>query len=201
MLARAATAIGVAILITFTADHAAPFGFRMFGVFALVTGVVLVLAALRSADARPWLAAQGVLGIVAGLVAVFSPGAGLAFLVFLVSTWAAVTGFLELYLGLRARRSAAASRVDSAGSLAKDRLFVGGLTALFAVAILLVPVDYNLPYMGADKVERFLTGSIIVVGALGAYCAILGVYLVIAAMSLRWADNADASALATESRS
>ena len=203
MLARASTAIGVAIIITFTADHAASFGFRMFGASAIVSGVVLVFAALRSADARSWLLAQGALGIAAGLVAVLSPNAGLPFLVLLASTWAAITGFLELYLGLRARR-AGSSRAASGtlgGTLAKDRLFVGGLTVLLAVAVLLIPIDYNLPYMGADKVERFLTASVIVVGALGAYCAVLGVYLVIAAMSLRWADKADAAAPAPESRS
>ena len=202
MLARAATAIGVAIIITFTADHAASFGFRMFGAFAILTGIVLLLSGLRSTDARPYLVAQGVLGIIAGLVGVLAPNAGLPFLLFLVSVWAALTGFLELYLGLRARRRAAASRInDSTSTLAKDRLFIGGLTALLAVAVLLVPSDYNLPYMGADKVERFLTASVIVVGALGAYCAIVGVYLVIGAMSLRWADKADAPAPAPEARS
>ena len=202
MLARAATAIGVAIIITFTADHSASFGFRMFGAFAILTGTVLLLSGLRAADARAYLVAQGALGIVAGLVAVLSPSAGLPFLLFLVSVWAALTGFLELYLGLRARRRAAASRTDgSAGTIAKDRLFIGALTALLAVAVLLVPSDYNLPYMGADEVQRFLTASVIVVGALGAYCAIMGVYLVIGAMSLRWADKADASAPAPEARS
>jgi hypothetical protein len=44
-------------------------------------------------------------------------------------------------------------------------------------------------FTGPDGVARELTASVIVVGALGAYWVIIGVYLVIAAFSLKWASS------------
>jgi hypothetical protein len=45
-------------------------------------------------------------------------------------------------------------------------------------------------------VERQLTASIIFVGFIGAYGAILAVYLVIAGLSLKWADRPVAASAA-----
>jgi hypothetical protein len=115
--------------------------------------------------------------ILAGLAAIAVPGAGLPFLVFVVTVYAVVTGFLELYLGLRGRR---------AGGPAKDRIFLGGLTIVLAIALLLVPPGFAQSFTGPDGIARQLTASVVVVGLLGAYWAVAGVYLVIAGLSLRW---------------
>lgn len=180
LVARAAVAIAVAIFITFSADHSATLGYRMFAIFAIVSGLVVLAIALRSPDSagrRPWFAAQGIVGVVAGALAAFSTDAGVPFLLFLVSGWAAITGCIELVTGLRAR-----GRVAQA----KDWIFAGALTAAFAIVVLLIPAGYREAYIGPDEVERFLTASVILVGGLGAYCAILGVFIAIAAFSLRW---------------
>lgn len=190
VLLRALPAIALAAVITFNADHSTRLGFTTFGIFAAVSGAIVLAGALRGLDAgvvRWCFVAQGALGVLAGLVAVFSGGAGLGFLIFLVSAWAALTGFLELYSGLRSR-----GRLDSS----RDWLFAGGLTVLLAVAVLLVPADYAQPFMGPDGVERALTASVVLVGLLGAYNAILGVYLVIAGLSLKWADRSVAATAA-----
>ena len=161
LVARAAVAIAVAI-------------------FAIVSGLVVLAIALRSPDSagrRPWFAAQAIVGVVAGALAAFSTDAGVPFLLFLVSGWAAITGCIELVTGLRAR-----GRVAQA----KDWIFAGALTAAFAIVVLLIPAGYREAYIGPDEVERFLTASVILVGGLGAYCAILGVFIAIAAFSLRW---------------
>ncbi len=179
-VARAVPAIVVAIVVTFSADHSPTLGYLTFGAFGVVSGAVLVAAALRAAARgidRALTLAQGLLGVVAGVVALAITGGGLPFLVFLITAFSALTGFLELYLGMRGRR-----RVQGAG----DRIFVGGLTVLLAIVVLLVPPDYVQEFTGPDGVERALTASIIVVGTLGAYWAILGVYLVIAGLSLKW---------------
>jgi uncharacterized membrane protein HdeD (DUF308 family) len=135
--------------------------------------------------------AQGAVSIALGAIALFTTGAGLPFLILLLSAWAVITGFLELYTGLRSR-----GRLD----YARDWLFAGGLTVLFAIVVLVVPGDYNQPFTGPDGIERALTASVILVGVLGAYGAVLGVYLVIAGLSLKWANRA-AAATAAESGS
>jgi uncharacterized membrane protein HdeD (DUF308 family) len=182
-VARAIPAIVLAAVVTFSSDHSAPLGYITFGVFAVVAGAILVASALRLSArgvVRSVTLAQGVVSALAGIVALVLPAGGLPFFVFLVSAFAAITGFLELYLGLRSRRSV---------SSARDWIFVGGLTAVLAVVLLLVPPGFTQSFTGPDGVERQLTASIIVVGVLGAYWAIVGVYLVIAGLSLKWSTD------------
>ena len=182
-VARAVPAIALAVVVTFSSDHSAPLGYITFGVFAVVAGSILVASALRFTArgvVRAVTLAQGVVTALAGVVALALPAGGLPFFVFLVTAFAAITGFLELYLGLRSRRSV---------SSARDWIFVGGLTAVLAIALLLVPPGFTQSFTGPDGVERQLTASIIVVGFLGAYWAILGVYLVIAGLSLKWSTD------------
>ena len=183
-LARAVPAIVLAVVVTFTADHSASLGMLVFGIFAVVTGAVLIASALRTGVTgvvRTVTFAQGILTVLAGVVSLALPAAGLPFFVFLLTAFAAVTGFLELYLGLRSRGRSSSSR---------DWVFVGALTALLAIVVLLVPPGFSQSFTGPDDIQRVLTASVIVVGALGAYWAILGVYLVIAGLSLRWATAA-----------
>ncbi|MGV8885834.1 MAG: DUF308 domain-containing protein [Microbacteriaceae bacterium] len=178
--ARGLVAVVIALVVTFSADHSAELGYRLFAIFALLSGIVGIVMALRSvasAGRRSWFIGQGAICVAAGVVAVASSSAGVPFLLFLISSWAALTGAIELVTGLRAR-----ARIAQA----KDWIFAGALTGAFAIAVLLIPAGYNEAYIGPDKVERFLTSSVVLVGALGAYAAILGVFLMIAAFSLRW---------------
>ena len=194
MVARGAVAVVIAVFITFSADHSAELGYRMFSIFALVSGLVVLLTGLRSPDSvgrRAWFAAQGALGVAAGLVAALSSAAGIPFLLFLVSCWAALTGAIELVTGLRARGRVAQAR---------DWVFSGALTALFAVVVLLIPAGYEEAYVGPDSVTRYLTASVMLVGGIGAYAAILGVFLLIAASSLRWPIKPSASPVVESER-
>lgn len=190
-LARAIPALVLAVVVTFSADHSAPLGYLTFGLFGAACGAVLTVFALRSQSGavRTVQLVQGVITVIAGVVSLAMINGGLPFFLFLVSVWAAVTGFLELYLGLRGR-----GRDRSA----RDWTFVGGVTALLAIVVLLVPPGFVQPFTGPDGVDRALTASVIVVGALGAYWAILGVYLVIAALSLKWAVEPQPAAVGTE---
>lgn len=190
-VARAVPAAALAAVVTFSSDHSTPLGFLVFGIWAVVTGGVLGVGALRFAAGveRGIRLIQAVVTLVAGVVALAMPGGGLPFFIFLVTATAAITGFLELYLGLRARGK---------DSSAKDSLFVGGLTALLAIVVLLVPPGFVQGFTGPDGVARELTASIIVVGVLGAYWAIVAVYLVIAGLSLKWAPATPAPVLVGE---
>ncbi|MGV8858407.1 hypothetical protein [Rhodoglobus sp.] len=182
-LARAIPAIAVAIAVTFSADHSARLGLVTLASFTLVAGAVILTASVLSPHRgiqRTLLITQGVVTVMTAIAAFVATGGGQAYFVFLLTAFAAITGFIELYLGLRSRGRDASSR---------DWVFVGSLTAILALVVLLVPPGFAQPYTGPDGVDRELTASIVVVGLLGAYWAILGVYLVIAALSLKWSSN------------
>ena len=191
-LARAVPAIALAVVVTFSANHSAALGLITLGVFGIVTGAVVLVAAFRSpahAVIRGVQLVQGGVSLLVGIIAIVVPGAGLPFLVLLITAFAVVTGFLELYLGLRGRRDHVQAR---------DWMFVGGLTVLLAIAVLFVPPDFVQSFVGPDKVARELTASIVTVGLLGAYWVILGVFLVIAALSLKWSTGPTAVPVRSE---
>lgn len=172
-IVRAVLALVPAAIITFTADHAAEFGLLVFGAFALASGLLLAALSWRTLGdprERTLFAVQGLVGVIAGVLALALNGGGLGFFLYVVSVWAAVTGFLELYSGVRVRGRSASAR---------DWMLVGGLTAALSLAFLLLPPN-----------------AVVSVGLLGAYLVILGVYLVIAGLSLKWAP-ADAPTTAT----
>ena len=175
-LLRAIPALALAVVITFTPDHSSPLGLIALGVYGLVAGAVIAWGGVRSQGVeRGVLVAQGGILAVVGVVAIVVVGGGLPFLIFLLSSMAAITGFLELYLGLRG------------GTLRRDRLFVGAVTALLAIGVLIVPPGFEQATAGVDGPTGVLTASTIVVGALGAYLAVIGVYLVIVGLSIKWA--------------
>jgi uncharacterized membrane protein HdeD (DUF308 family) len=175
-------AIVLALVVTFSADHSATLGLVTFGVFAIATGAIIGGFALRmpGSTARTIQFIQAAVGIVAGVAALARTSGGLPLLILLVSAFAALTGFLELYLGWRSR-----GRERSA----RDWTFVGALTIALAIAVLLVPADFRQAFTGPDTVERELTASVIVVGLMGAYWVIVGLFLVIAGLSLKWAPQ------------
>ena len=164
-IARAAIAVVPAAVITFNRDHSAAFGLLTFGAFALASGVLLAWSWLVLPDRRSGrlFLMQGIVGIVAGALALAFHAGGLGFFLYLVSVWGAVTGFLELYSG---------SRVRGRLLVAKDWMLVGALTAALALLFLLLPPN-----------------TVVSVGLLGAYLAVLGMYLVIAGLSLKWAKT------------
>ena len=70
----------------------------LFGVFAVISGITAVVAALRNREEQGWalLLIEGILGIMAGTVALVWPGiTALAFL-YLLAAWAILTGITEL---------------------------------------------------------------------------------------------------------
>lgn len=184
-LIRSAAAVAAGLVITFSADHSAFFGLLVFGIFAVSSGFVLGWGGRRLEDRRlrAISLAEAVSAAALGIAALVfvTTGPGTLFLAIIV--YGAVTGFLELYLGLRARGRHEAAR---------DWITVGVLSALLAIAVLLVPADYALPWSADDKgvpVTGILTSQIIVVGILGAYAILVGVYLAISGFSARWSDQ------------
>jgi uncharacterized membrane protein HdeD (DUF308 family) len=81
----------------------------LFGIAALVDGVLALASLGRGADAleRPrWaLALEGIAGIAAGAVTLFWPGITAVLLISIVAVWSIVTGGAELAAGMKLERS------------------------------------------------------------------------------------------------
>lgn len=160
---RGLLALVPAAVITFSPNHSPDLGLLVFGAWAIASGLIVGALSMRLLAARgirSLFVVNAVVTVVAGLLAVTVPG-GLPFLLYLVSVWAAVTGFVELYAGLRSRGRTPAAR---------DWIAVGAFTAVLAVVFLLLPPD-----------------AVTAVGLLGGYLVILGVFLLIGGFSLKWA--------------
>ena len=186
-VARAIPAAVVAIVITFSADHSATLGLLAFGGFAIASGAVIAVLAWRrmaGSGVRAYLVAQGLVSIALGGLALALPR-GVPSLFLVVTVWAALTGALELYSGLRARRQHVASG---------DLLTVGAITAAAAIVFVLIPPEFAQQFTGPDGVERMLDSAVVAVGLLGAYAAIIAVFLVIAGLSAKWGTQKAAPA-------
>lgn len=168
LLWRAAPALVAAIVITFSRNHAAAVGLSVFAGFAIVSSVILVVAIARvplNGSDRILFGIQAVVTAVTGAIALVSLGGGLSALVLILSVWAGLTGALELYAGYR--------QADRA--MSREWMTTGTFTAILAIIMAVVPVN-----------------DVYAVGLFGAYGAILGVYVVIAGVSLRSDESASA---------
>jgi hypothetical protein len=172
------------VAIAFTAEHSPHFGLLSFGAFAVVNAFVLGILALRRlgpSRTRPYFVTQAVVSLVLGTVALAANAGSIGFLFLVVTAFAAITGLLELYSGIRTRRRFVAST---------DWLVIGGLTVIAAVVFLVIPPEYSQSFKDPDGVVRVLDASVVVVGIVGAYAAIAAVYLVIAGLSAKWGTQA-----------
>jgi len=198
-VARAIPAAGLALWITFSADHSAVFGLLVFGVYGIVGGIVLgAIAWLRlgGSGVRTLFLVQAVVSLVVGIIALITdavvagsgaPHPGVSFFFILLVIFFAITGALELYSATRTRRRYVAST---------DWFAVGGLTAIAAIVFLAIPPGYSQSFTGPDKVLRVLDSAVVAVGLLGAYGAIMAVYLLIAGLSAKWGTQSAATIVA-----
>jgi hypothetical protein len=126
---------------------------------------------------------QAIVSVAAGVAALIGMHGGLPVLLVVVALWGIIAGFLELYAGVRSRGKRA---------VARDWIFIGALTVLFAVVCLVIPPGYVQHYNApGDGGSRILNASVMVVGAMGIYGAVVAVYLAIAGFSLRFGATAN----------
>lgn len=105
----------------------------IFAVFALATGVITVLAAVRGASrgGTAWLLlADGIVVMTGGLMIMLSPGLTLAHVIQIIAVIALVVGVFEVAAGFHLRRH-----------IADEWMLVlsGLISAAFAVCLLVVP--------------------------------------------------------------
>jgi uncharacterized membrane protein HdeD (DUF308 family) len=126
-----------------------------FGAYALVDGVLAIVAGFRGSEGSRWLLlAEGVLGVLVGLVAFFWPGITALVLLFLISAWAILTGLLKGIMAIAFRRS-----IENEGLMGLS----GVLSVLFGVVLAVLPG----------------VGLLSLVWLVGIYALIFGVALIV----------------------
>lgn len=105
----------------------------LFGAFALLEGVFLIISGIRSRhEQKRWwvLILQGIISIGAGVIAFVAPLATAIALLYLMASWAIVSGILEIVVAIRLRKE-----MEGEWMLILDGL----VTILFGLALVLVP--------------------------------------------------------------
>ena len=135
----------------------------IFGIYAIIDGILAITAALRGFRKKErWgaMLLQGLVGVVAGVIAVFWPGIGALALTYLVAAWALVTGAFEIAAAIRLRKAIKGEWL---------LLIAGLLSIVFAVLIALFPG----------------VGALTLVWWLGAYALAYGVISLVLALRVR----------------
>jgi uncharacterized membrane protein HdeD (DUF308 family) len=135
----------------------------IFALYALIDGVTnLILSATGSSKHGSWWALlfEGLVGVAAGVLTFFWPGITVLALVWLIATWAIVTGILEIAAAIKLRRV-----------ITNEWLLMlsGALSILFGVYLFGFPI----------------AGAIGIAWVLGAYAAVTGIILVVLGIRLR----------------
>ena len=135
----------------------------LFGVYAIIDGVLSIIGGVRAAEhhERWWtFLLEGLVDILAGIIAFGAPAAAAFALVFVVAFWAMITGALELVAAVRLRREIEGEWL----------LVLNGIVSLVFGGILLL---------------RPAAGLLVVVWWIGAYAIVFGILLLALAFKLR----------------
>lgn len=127
----------------------------IFGAYALVDGAFAVVLGLAYAkDIRRWwiFVLEGLISIIAGLIALTQPGLTALVFLYMIAAWAVVTGILEIIAAVRLRRE-----ITNEWLLA-----LGGVLSVVVGALLAIQPE---------------TGGVAVIWLIGAYSLIFGVLL------------------------
>jgi len=142
----------------------------LFGVYALVDGVVSVVGAILNRKTSPnWtlLLIMGLISIIAGIFAISNPGVTSLALLYIIAVWALLIGLVSILTAVRLRREIEGEWVMIAA---------GVLSIVFGIALIVAP--------GA--------GAVALVWLIGAYAIILGILdMLLAARARRWARAFD----------
>ena len=104
----------------------------LYGAFAVIDGGLAIVAGLRGTDGtRRWLLlAEGVLGLLAGLVALFWPGLAAVVVLYVFSFWAIFGGLLRILGAILLRRE-----IDNEWAMALG----GALWVLLGIGLAVLP--------------------------------------------------------------
>lgn len=103
----------------------------LFGVYAIIDGVLALVLASRQVQPRNALIARGIVSIAAGVVALVWPGITGVVLLFVIAAWAIIAGILEIVTAIQVRK-----QLEGEWLLALEGL----LSVAFGVLLLLSPL-------------------------------------------------------------
>ena len=135
----------------------------MFGVYALLDGILALASSISTARGRPrWWSTflEGIVGIIFGLVILIWPGITAFGLLYLIGVWAIVTGIFEITAAVRLRQH-----------FTNEWLLIvsGAASVIFGLLILVVP----------------RAGALAVVWWIGTYAIFFGMDFIALALRLR----------------
>jgi uncharacterized membrane protein HdeD (DUF308 family) len=112
----------------------------LFGAYALVDGILAVIAAFRSSGwgmRRPLLLIEGAIGILFGILALFWPGLTALALLYMIAFWAILSGIARVVMAIMLRRE-----IENEWSIALS----GVLSVILGIVLLLLPGAGLLAY-------------------------------------------------------
>jgi uncharacterized membrane protein HdeD (DUF308 family) len=145
----------------------------VFAAYAIIDGIVTVIVSIgeRGSLSRwGWVLLEGILSLVAGIVAIAYPGLTALVLLYIVAAWAILTGIAEIAIALTIRR-----QITQEWAL--------GLAGLLSIAF------------GILLFVRPGVGLLTILWLVGIYAIIFGILFIIRAFQLRsWASSETAQA-------
>jgi uncharacterized membrane protein HdeD (DUF308 family) len=135
----------------------------LWGAYAIVDGVLALIAAFRTKDAgrSPWmLVLIGVAGVLAGIAAFAFPGMTALILLMFIAAWAIVIGVLQIVAAIRLREEI-------------ENEWLLGLSGLVSVVF------------GVLMIWRPGAGALAVIWLIGAYSIFFGLLLIMLSLRLK----------------
>ena len=144
----------------------------LFGIYAIVDGVLAIVAGIRGSAGSRWLLViEGAIGVVAGIVAFAWPGITALALLYVVAFWAIFGGIAQV-------ASAIALRREVEGEWA---LGLGGvLSVIFGILLAVLPG----------------VGLLSLVWLIGLYALVFGISLIVVAFRVRRGNTGEPSRVA-----
>jgi uncharacterized membrane protein HdeD (DUF308 family) len=135
----------------------------MFGVYALLDGILALASSITTAPGRPlWWSTifEGIVGVIFGLVILIWPGITAFVLLYLIGVWAIITGIFEITAAIRLRQH-----------FTNEWLLIisGAASVIFGLLILVIP----------------RAGALAVVWWIGTYAIFFGMAFTALAFRLR----------------
>jgi uncharacterized membrane protein HdeD (DUF308 family) len=129
-----------------------------YGAFALIDGVLAIVAAITGGAAAPrwWLAIVGLLGIVTGILTLLMPGLSALVLMYFIAAWAIATGVFQIIGAVRLRKE-----IDNEWLL----ILVGVISVLFGIGVMLVPGAGALVLFWVIGTFALITGGLLIAPA------------------------------------
>ncbi len=163
------------LLLVVPADVAITTLVLIFGAYAIVDGIFAIFTAFRDRTTNTswWvILLEGIVGVIAGLIAIFLPGITALALLYVVAAWAIVTGVFQIMAAIRLRKEI------------EGELFLGlsGLASIiFGILLIVLPAP---------------AGLLTLLWLAAIYSIIFGVIMVILAFRVRGMDDVSTTPIA-----